>query len=64
MQQAQAVQGKHRNHPAGLQETHHLLVFKGEKMGHNSKCGRGGQTDLTLNADPVNYYLCDLGKLP
>ena len=31
-------------------------------MGHNSKCGLGGQTDLTLNPDPVNYYLCDLGK--
>ena len=37
-------------------------VFKGEKMGHNSKRGLGGQTDLTLNPDPVNYYLCDLGK--
>ena len=31
-------------------------------MGHNSKRGLGGQTDLTLNPDPVNYYLCDLGK--
>lgn len=37
-------------------------VFKGEEMGHNSKHGLGGQTDLTLNPYSPNYYLCDLGK--
>lgn len=31
-------------------------------MGHSSKRGLGGQTDLTLNPDPANYYLCDLGQ--
>lgn len=31
-------------------------------MGHNSKHGLGGQTDLTLNPYYANYYLCDLGK--
>lgn len=26
-------------------------VFHGEEIGHSSKCGLGGQTDLTLNPD-------------
>lgn len=31
-------------------------------MRHNSKCGLGSQTDLTLHPDPAHYYLCDLGQ--